>query len=214
MAEVEIEASKAHERPYADAYRTDPDNHSMAQGCGLDSLADRALEHGSQQHRGQACDQCGGDCSCEPPSPACSKRHRRRMPHPDSGLGQLRLRVQTRRHGMGNRGLPHRFRRRGRRRHAPARRDQPRWQDRGHPRPATRTRRISATCLRSLTTAAFSWSARRMTRARPQASTASATMHRSTGAEPFGCTSSRRPRQHRSSRANSVSSHRPETMRQ
>ena len=85
MAEVEIEALQSQERPDADAYRTDSGNHAMAHGCGLDPLTDRVLEHGSQQHRGQACDQRRGDRSSEPPpSSAGSKRnHRRRMPQPD-----------------------------------------------------------------------------------------------------------------------------------
>src|SRR5262245_60916523 len=77
MAKVEIEALQSQERPDADAYRIDAGDHALAQGCGLDSLADRALERGFQQHRGQACDQRCGDPSCEPPASAGSKRDHR-----------------------------------------------------------------------------------------------------------------------------------------
>jgi hypothetical protein len=54
MAEVEIEALQSQERPDADAYRPDSGNHAVANGCGLDPLTDRVLEHGPQQHCGQA----------------------------------------------------------------------------------------------------------------------------------------------------------------
>jgi hypothetical protein len=60
----------------------------MAHRCGLDSLADRALGHRSQQHSGKACNQRRGDRSTEPSSSAGSKRdHRRSMPQQDKYAG-------------------------------------------------------------------------------------------------------------------------------
>src|SRR6185436_5283574 len=80
IAEVEIETFQSHERPNADADRTDSNGHSMSRGGGLDPLADRTLEPGFQHHRGQGCDQRCGDRSPEPPSSAGTKHeHRRRM---------------------------------------------------------------------------------------------------------------------------------------
>ncbi|MDF3021778.1 MAG: hypothetical protein K0Q92_3081 [Steroidobacteraceae bacterium] len=81
MADVEIEARKAQEWPDAYPHRTDPGNHSMAQGCGLDLLANLALERGFQKRRRQGQDQRCGDRSCQPCSPANTQpMHRYRMP--------------------------------------------------------------------------------------------------------------------------------------
>jgi hypothetical protein len=78
MTEVEIESLQSQQRPDADVYQPDSGNHAMAHGRGLDPRTHRVLEHGSQQQRGQACDQRRGDHSEPPPSPAGSKRNHRR----------------------------------------------------------------------------------------------------------------------------------------
>jgi hypothetical protein len=60
-------------------YYTDSGNRAMALGLGLDPRSHPTLEHGSQQHRGQAYDQGRGDRSEPPPSSAGSKcKHRRK----------------------------------------------------------------------------------------------------------------------------------------
>jgi hypothetical protein len=79
MTDVEIESLQSQQRPDADVYQPNSGNHAMAHGRGLDPRTHRVLEHGSQQQRGQACDQRRGDRSSEPPpSPAGSKRNHRR----------------------------------------------------------------------------------------------------------------------------------------
>jgi len=79
---AELTRLQPQERPDADVYLPNSGDHAMAHGCGLDPRTHRALEHGSQQQHGQACEQRRGDRSSEPPpSSAGSKRHhRRRMP--------------------------------------------------------------------------------------------------------------------------------------
>ena len=84
MTEVEIESLQSQQRPDADVYQPDSGNHAMAHGRGLDPRTHRVLEHGSQQQRGQACDQRRGDRSEPPPSPAGSNvTIDARMPQPD-----------------------------------------------------------------------------------------------------------------------------------
>ena len=79
MTEVEIESLQSQQRPDADVYLPDSGNHAMAHGRGLDPRTHGVLEHGSQQQRGQACDQRRGNRSEPPPSPAGSKpKHRRK----------------------------------------------------------------------------------------------------------------------------------------
>jgi hypothetical protein len=73
MTEIEIESLQSKQRPDADVYHTDSGNRAMAHGLGLDPRSHPMLEHGSQQHRGQAYDQGRGDRSEPPPSSAGSK---------------------------------------------------------------------------------------------------------------------------------------------
>jgi hypothetical protein len=70
MTEVEIELLQSQQRPDADVYQPDSGNCAMARGRGLDPRTHRVLEHGSQQQRGQACDQRRSDRSEPPPLPS------------------------------------------------------------------------------------------------------------------------------------------------
>jgi len=76
----------------------------MARGRGLDPRTHRVLEHGSQQHRGQAYDQRRGDRCEPPPSPAGSKcNHRRKDATAGSRAGWRASGRRRRRSGPLNR---------------------------------------------------------------------------------------------------------------
>jgi hypothetical protein len=78
MTEVEIESLQSQQRPNTDVHQPDSGNRVMAPGRGLYSRTNCAFERGSQQQRGQDCDQRRGHRSKPPPSPAGSKRKHRR----------------------------------------------------------------------------------------------------------------------------------------
>jgi hypothetical protein len=79
IPKLEIESLQSQQRPDADVYHTDSGNRAMADGLGLDPRSHPVLEHRSQQQRGKAYDQRGGDRTEPPPSPAGSKcKHRRK----------------------------------------------------------------------------------------------------------------------------------------
>jgi hypothetical protein len=63
MTEVEIEFFQSKQRPDTDVNQPDAGNCAMANGRGLYPRTNRVLERGSQQWRGHACDQSGGDRS-------------------------------------------------------------------------------------------------------------------------------------------------------
>ena len=63
MTELEIETLQSQQRPDTDVYPPDSGNCVMAYRHGLYSRTNFAFERGSQQWRGHACDQSGGDRS-------------------------------------------------------------------------------------------------------------------------------------------------------